>query len=95
MYYVYILQSASLNKYYVGHTENVDLRLDQHNTKFFKNSWTAHSDDWIIFHTILCESKTQALKIERHIKNMKSRKYYFNLVQYSDIELKLKEKYKD
>ncbi|MBK8956371.1 MAG: GIY-YIG nuclease family protein [Saprospiraceae bacterium] len=31
MYYVYILFSPTLNKYYVGSTQHIDVRLDEHN----------------------------------------------------------------
>ena len=31
MYSVYILYSESADKYYIGHTENIDKRIHQHN----------------------------------------------------------------
>ncbi len=31
MFYLYILYSSKLDRYYVGHTENIELRLIQHN----------------------------------------------------------------
>jgi putative endonuclease len=38
-------------------------------------------------------SYDQARKIEKHIKNMKSRSYYYNLKKYPAIVEKLKNKY--
>ncbi|MCB8994752.1 MAG: GIY-YIG nuclease family protein [Bacteroidales bacterium] len=31
MFYIYILYSAKYDKYYVGHTDNVPRRLEEHN----------------------------------------------------------------
>jgi predicted GIY-YIG superfamily endonuclease len=32
MYYVYILYSATADRYYTGQTENLELRLQSHNS---------------------------------------------------------------
>jgi putative endonuclease len=40
MFYLYILYSESADKYYVGHTDEPNRRLEQHNTAI-KNSYTA------------------------------------------------------
>ena len=42
-----------------------------------------------------CESTTQALKIERHIKRMKSSTYIINLTRYPEMIEKLKRQYLD
>ena len=91
-FYVYILFSESLQKFYVGETQ--DLSLQQHREGFFKNSFTAKTVDWSVFHNIKCESKSQSLKVERHIKRMKSSVYIRNLKKYKEIERNLKNKYK-
>ena len=47
------------------------------NIHFHENAearkFTAKADDWILFLEIACESKSQGLAIEKHIKKMKSR----------------------
>lgn len=91
---VYILYSESLQKFYVGETEDLGLRLQQHLEGFFQNSFTAKADDWTLFHNINCESKGQSIKIEKHIKRMKSSVYIQNLKKFKDIEAKLKNLYK-
>lgn len=68
-------------------------RLEQHNSHFFKNSFTQKYSDWEIYHLITCENRTQARKIENHIKKMKSRKYIENLKQYPEISIRLLEKF--
>ncbi|MBK9191152.1 MAG: GIY-YIG nuclease family protein [Crocinitomicaceae bacterium] len=42
MFFVYILYSSSLNKYYVGQTQQLEKRLIRHNQgneKFTKSEW--------------------------------------------------------
>ncbi|MEW6196913.1 MAG: GIY-YIG nuclease family protein [Bacteroidota bacterium] len=38
MYYTYILYSSIINKYYVGYTQNLELRLERHNSQWGKFS---------------------------------------------------------
>ncbi len=91
--YVYILHSSILNKYYVGYAEDLTLRVRQHNEGFYINAYTKITDDWVLFYSIRCQSKKQAILIERHIKNMKSTVYIENLKKYPDIALRLLAKY--
>ena len=93
-YYVYILQSEAADMFYIGKTENLSLRLEQHNTGFFKSSSTKIADDWIVYLTIKCRSRSQSRRIEGHIKQMKSRVYIQNLKKYPAIIERLKSKYK-
>jgi len=90
---VYILHSAKINRFYIGYTSDLVQRLEFHanaeNRKF-----TYNADDWSLFLTIICESKSQALAIEKHIKTMKSKVYIENLKKYPEMTEKLLEKYK-
>ena len=94
-HYVYILYSEKINKYYIGETHDLQLRLDRHNQNYYDNKWTKRGQPWIIYFSIKCQSKSQAKQIEKHIKSMKSRKYIENLILYPEIELKLLRKYAD
>ena len=89
-----MIYSVKLDKYYIGESIDVPTRVFQHNSGFFKNSFTSSSDDWQIFLKIECGSRALARKIESHIKKMKSRKYIEDLKKYPEIISKLKEKYK-
>lgn len=91
---VYILHSLKLNRYYIGYTSDFDLRLEFHKNAD-KRKFTYNADDWTLFLKIECENKKQALAIEKHIKNMKSKIYIQNLVQYPEIIQKLLQKYTD
>ena len=95
MFYIYILYSKNLDVFYVGQTIDLQKRVEEHNSKFYDNTFTSKSTDWILHHSIKCDSRKQAILIESHIKRMKSRKYYESLKTYPDISNNLKNKYKD
>ncbi|MEN2398314.1 GIY-YIG nuclease family protein [Flavobacterium sp. MC2016-06] len=92
-YIVYILHSEKLNRYYIGYTSNFDLRLEFHKNAP-PNKYTANAEDWTLFFNLICNTKAQALSIEKHIKNMKSKVYVENLIKYPEISQKLLIKFK-
>jgi len=94
MFYVYIIYSEKLDAFYIGQTLDIDQRLEEHNTGFFENTFTSKTDDWQLFYTIECQSRNQAILIERHIKKMRSRKYYYSLKSFPEIAIKLRQVYK-
>ena len=89
---IYILYSSSLDKYYTGFTQDsVKERILRHNQgSYGKHRFTSTSNDWTLYHIVICECVKQALKIEKHIKRMKSRKYIENIKKYPEIIDKLK-----
>jgi putative endonuclease len=90
---VYILKSEKLNRFYIGSTIDLENRIEQHLSKMIKGSYTSTADDWKLFLKIENLSHQQARKIELHIKKMKSRIYYSNLINYPEIIERLKLKY--
>jgi putative endonuclease len=92
-FFVYILYSASIDRFYIGQTMNVEIRLIEHHQHLKYVAYTNRADDWVIFYQIECQSRYQSLQIEKHIKIMKSRKYLNNLKNYPEISKKLLEKY--
>ena len=91
---VYILYSRSINSFYVGMTqENLQERIAKHNSSFYGSKYTSKAKDWELYHHLECTTVSQALKIEKHIKAMKSRKYFSSLKNYPEVEVRLKLKY--
>ena len=90
---VYILHSVKLNRFYIGYTSTFETRLEFHQNAA-NHKFTSNTNDWTVFLKINCESKSQALQIEQHIKNMKSKIYIENLLKYPEMILKLLDKYK-
>jgi putative endonuclease len=90
----YILFSKQSDKFYIGITqEGVEQRLEMHNTSGYGNHFTSVANDWVIYHVINCSSVSQSMKIEKHIKRMKSRKYIENLKLYPAMTEKLLNEY--
>lgn len=94
MFFVYVLYSSSLDKFYVGETLDLKERIREHNEGKYDSSFTKRTDDWELFYSINCENRSLARKIEKHIKNMKSKVYLHNLKDFPEISFKLVEKYK-
>jgi putative endonuclease len=92
-FYVYILFSKKLNRFYVGTTDNPHKRLSEHNSGAFDNAFTRKGIPWSFFLIIERLESKQAYKIENHIKNMKSKKFIENLLKYPMIISNLKLKY--
>uniref|UniRef100_A0A832DG00 GIY-YIG nuclease family protein n=1 Tax=Ignavibacterium album TaxID=591197 RepID=A0A832DG00_9BACT len=78
-WYTYILYSTKINKYYVGVTEDLNWRLERHNMGWGK--YTKSGIPWEIVYYETYNTKSEALKREREIKNKKSRKYIEALIQ--------------
>ena len=95
MHIVYILKSVKLNRFYIGYTSNLDLRLEFHADDTQTRKFTHSATDWELVFTINCATKKQGLLIEQHIKSMKSKVYIHNLTQYPEMTEKLLEKYKE
>ena len=78
--YFYILFSAQLNKYYIGHTCDVLLeRLRRHNSNH--KGFTGKADDWKLVYYEEYSDKSAAYARERQVKNWKSRKKIVELIQ--------------
>jgi len=73
MYFVYIIYSAKLDRYYVGYSENIEIRVEQHNHGI--SDYTSKAQDWIVRYTEPYKERTDAHKKELEIKRKKSRKY--------------------
>ena len=73
MWYLYIIYSDNIDRYYVGVTENLKLRLERHNLGWGR--YTKRGIPWVIVYSENYLIKTDAFKREREIKKYKSRKY--------------------
>ncbi len=72
MCHAYILYSASLDKFYIGHTcVDLNIRLQKHLTNH--HGFTAKAKDWTIVHSEFFDNKTLAYAREREWKKWKSK----------------------
>lgn len=79
MFYTYILHSINQGHYYIGSCENVDERIDQHNSGNVKS--TKRYAPWKLEYKEEFRTRRQAVQREREIKSWKSRKAIGILLQ--------------
>ncbi len=79
MFYVYILKSETSGRYYIGYSEDPDRRLAEHNSGKVKS--TRNFRPWVKIYTEAFPDEVSAIRREREIKSMKSRKYIESLLQ--------------
>ncbi|KKR76087.1 MAG: GIY-YIG catalytic domain protein [Candidatus Curtissbacteria bacterium GW2011_GWD1_40_8] len=76
MYYVYALYNRKHDKIYIGQTKDLQTRIDLHNKREFKNSYTARLDgEWILIYSEQILDRTQALKREKQLKSYRGREF--------------------
>ena len=71
LFHVYLLFSESKNRYYIGHSSNLEARLIRHNQK--SKGFTGNTNDWKVVYTDQYNTKEEAQKRELQIKSWKSR----------------------
>ena len=80
-WFVYILHSKIIDKYYVGSTDDLEWRLKRHNMGWGR--FTKRGIPWELVYHENFDTKSEALKREKEIKNKKSRIYIENLIRHS------------
>jgi len=78
VFFAYVLYSETKDKYYIGHTSDLYIRIDRHNSGGSRS--TKSGIPWNIVYYELFETKSEAMKREYEIKKKKSRKYIENLI---------------
>jgi len=81
LFYVYILQSMTTKRYYVGQTQDVQTRLAYHNANFSKS--LKNRGPWELVHREQYATRSEALRRERQIKSWKDRDMIERLVSAS------------
>ena len=77
-FYVYILYSASIDTFYVGHTgQAISERIRKHLSSH--KGFTSKAKDWKLYYHEEFTSKSLAYRREMEIKRKKSRKYIMEL----------------
>ena len=77
-FFVYILYSTSIDKYYVGYTNDIVRRLSEHNR--IKGKFTDKGIPWELVYKESYADKVSAENREKEIKRKKSRKYIESLL---------------
>ena len=83
-YFLYILKSKTADKFYIGISQNPEIRLKYHNT--FEKGFTSRYCPWEIVFTKKFSDKSLAAKAEKKVKSWKSKKM-INLLIKNKIKL--------
>ena len=82
-YVVYILQSESTGRYYIGYTDNMERRLRQHNDPGYQSTKTTKRfpGPWNVVYSEMFDSRSEAMIREKQLKSWKSRVRVAQLVE--------------
>ncbi len=78
-YFVYILKSECLGKFYIGQTQNIIDRVNRHNSG--QEKYTSKGKPWELVFFTTTISRAEAMKLERKIKNFKSQKRIIEFIE--------------
>ena len=78
MYFVYIIQSLKDNKYYIGSTSNVELRLKFHNSG--RQRSTKHRIPFVLVYTETFQNRLEAEIREKQVKSYKGGEAFKKLI---------------
>ena len=68
VYHVYILQSIKTGKLYIGHTDNLTRRIEEHNTSR-GGKYTRRNGPWKLVYSEKHLGRSSAVKRERFLKS--------------------------
>jgi putative endonuclease len=72
-FYTYIIQSESSDKWYYGHTEDPQKRLEQHNAG--RNKSTKGRGPWKLIFLREFATKKEAVNFESKLKKLRNKQY--------------------
>jgi putative endonuclease len=70
-FFVYVLRSETAGVSYVGHTNNIHKRLDEHNNG--KSKSTRNKRPWELIYYEEFKTRSEAMSRERYYKTVKGR----------------------
>ena len=70
-FYVYILHSEEMDRYYIGQTANLEKRVVRHNKGYVKS--TRGYRPWQMVYYENYESRSESMVRERYLKSLKSK----------------------
>lgn len=73
MFYTYVLKSLVCRKFYTGHTDNLDRRLEEHNKGY--TVYSKRYKPWQIVYNEQFDSKEESIKREKYFKSAAGRKW--------------------
>jgi putative endonuclease len=75
MFYVYAVYNKQARKYYIGQSENLDQRIEQHNSRFYKSYTSRFPGKWELIYQESVATRSEALKREKSLKTGNGREF--------------------
>ncbi|MBT0607422.1 GIY-YIG nuclease family protein [Aequorivita echinoideorum] len=85
MHFLYIIYSKAIDRYYIGESPDVSMRLEQRNNHYFKKNFTKAAKDWQVLLRYECTDRNGALLLEKFLKKMKSRVFLEKVISNPEI----------
>ena len=82
MFYVYIIYSQKLDKFYIGFTSNIQIRINEYYNQG-RSKFTSRGIPCELSYSETFQTEIEAMRREKQIKNKKSRKYILSLIEQS------------
>ncbi len=73
MFYVYILKSLKNNRYYTGSTDNLERRIEEHNSG--QSKYTKLTIPFILIYKEVYPTRIEAVRRELYLKSGKGREW--------------------
>lgn len=81
-FFTYILHNATIDRFYIGYTSNLDNRIREHNKQKHSTKFTRKQiGSWELKHSEEFDSRTDAIRREKEIKGWKSKVKIKDLIQ--------------
>ncbi len=90
MFYVYAIYNQIRDKIYIGHTVNLEERIDRHNKKLpskVKSFTSKNNGMWKLIHKESFLTRGEAMIREKQLKSSRGRNFIRNLISCKKITL--------
>ena len=88
-FYVYVLRSIKDNNFYIGYTENLKRRMEEHSKGLVTS--TKYRRPFILVYYEVCFNQESALKREKYLKTTGGHRYLKNRIPSDSLGLALME----
>jgi len=77
MFFVYAIYNKARDKVYIGQTENLDRRIQEHNNPDnLRHTYTRRfAGEWVLIYKEVVEDRSVAVKREKQLKSYKGRQF--------------------
>ncbi len=75
MYHIYAIYNKNVDKFYIGQTEDLERRLQEHNLKAFRGYTSRFDGMWSVIYSEEVKTRSSALKREKQLKSYQGRKF--------------------